>query len=242
MPELPRLQSDAFLLKKMKLSGWVPLSQIAPLAVQAVITSEDDDFYQHKGYELDSIEKALKTDLKSFRFKRGASTITQQVMKNTLLTRRKFLRRKIEEIILARDAEKILTKDRILEIYLNTAQFGEEIYGIEAASAFYFQKKAADLNLKEGAFLAMLLPSPIRYSQSFRDHELTAYARQTIVSILRRMAASEKITDLQRQTAEESPLSFESPIPSDAPTIGVSATSQAFPVVELTPVSTTFSH
>jgi monofunctional biosynthetic peptidoglycan transglycosylase len=224
IPDLPRLKSNDYLQKKLNLPVWVPLDQISPLAVSAIVTSEDDDFYANRGFELDSIWDAFKTDLRTLQFKRGASTITQQVMKNTLLTRHKTISRKIAELILAREAERVLTKDRILEIYLNTAQWGEKLYGIEEASQFYFNKSSKDLTLKEGSYLAMLLPSPIRYSRSFRDKKLDAHNLRIMDSILTRMLAADKITPQQFEVEEQTPLPFEAAVSTPTVTLEVSPT------------------
>jgi monofunctional biosynthetic peptidoglycan transglycosylase len=226
IPDLPRLKSNDYLQKKLNLPVWVSLDQISPLAVSAIVTSEDDDFYANRGFELDSIWDAFKTDLRTLQFKRGASTITQQVMKNTLLTRHKSISRKIEELILAREAERILTKDRILEIYLNTAQWGEKLYGIEEASRYYFNKSSKDLTLKEGSYLAMLLPSPIRYSRPFRDKKLDAHNLRIMDSILARMLAADKITPQQFETEEQASLPFEeiAPTPTVVPEVSPAVT------------------
>ncbi len=209
IPEIPKLESDDYLEAKLKLPLWVPLDQVSPMAVTAILTSEDDDFYANRGFELNSMWDALKDDLKSFRFKRGASTITQQVMKNTLLTRRKTISRKIEELILAQAAEKVLTKDRILEIYLNTAQWGDKLYGIEEASQYYFRAHARDLTLDEGVYLAALLPSPIRYSRSFKKGQVSVRDQRVMDSILERMMIADKITPDQFESAQAALLPFE---------------------------------
>ena len=229
-PDIPKLKSTDYVAEKLHLPGWMPLAEISPLAVAAIVTSEDDDFYNNRGFELESMWEAFKADLRSLKFKRGASTITQQVMKNTLLNKRKTLSRKIEELVLAGEAEKVLTKDRVLEIYLNTAQFGDKLYGLEEASRFYFGKGCGELTLKEGAYLAMLLPSPIRYGQSFRDKKLTAHERRIVDSILVRMLAADKITPGEFDSAEQTPLSFEeaAPVPETTPTPG--ATPEVSPV------------
>lgn len=209
IPKIPRLSSNDIIQKKLKLDSWLPLSEISDLAMGAIIVSEDDNFFHHQGYEMKSIKEAIKTDLSHFEYKRGASTITQQVIKNVFLNREKSLRRKIEELILAHQAEETFGKDRILEIYLNTAQFGAKLYGIEKASIYYFEKPASELTAREGAFLAMLLPSPVRYGKSFSDKKLTPYAEKTISSILKRMAAEEYISAKELGDELQAQLPFE---------------------------------
>ena len=117
--------------------------------------------------------------------------------------------RKLKEFILAVRLEKAVGKGRILEVYFNIAEWGEGVFGIRAASQLYFNKPPSELNAKEGAFLAMLLPSPKRYSQSFRQKQLTAYANQTIQNILKKMTATEALSEEERQILVSRPLSFE---------------------------------
>ena len=208
-PDFSLLNSTPFLREKMKISVWLPLPEMSGSAVEAIVISEDGGFYRHTGYDLSSIRDAVKTDILSLKFKRGASTITQQVMKNVFLNSEKSMTRKIEELALAQEAEKAVTKDRLLEIYLNTAQFGANLFGLEAASLFYFHKRASELTAKEGAFLAMLLPNPVRYQRSFRDGKLTPYADRTITSILLKMVDAEKMSLEEFNAEKAKPFTFE---------------------------------
>lgn len=182
-------------LLKTRPANWASLGEVSRVAVGAIIVSEDWAFYQHKGYDPNAIKEAIQEDLEEGRFSRGASTITQQVAKNIFLTREKSIWRKIKELMLAVQMERKIGKRRILEMYLNVAEWGEGIYGIRAASGFYFGKSPLQLSAKEGAFLAMLLPSPKRYSQSFRDRSLTRYASKTINSILNKMVKARFLTE-----------------------------------------------
>jgi monofunctional biosynthetic peptidoglycan transglycosylase len=216
-PQLPLLNSDASIRAKLGLHSWVPWGQVSPLALDAIVISEDDDFYHNRGYELGSIKDALKTDIRSFGFKRGGSTITQQVIKNVFLSREKSLRRKVEELVLAGEAEKSINKNRLLEVYVNTAQFGPELYGIKDAASAYFNKTPLQLTAKEGAFLAMLLPSPVRYARSFSDRKLTPYAQKTIDTLLKRMVSYQKLTPQEGEVERSTPLSFENPPPVPSP-------------------------
>ncbi len=234
VPSIPLLNSNLYIQQKLNLSSWVSLSQISPEAQKAVVTSEDDDFYQNKGYNLRSVEEAAKDDFKHRRFKRGASTITQQVIKNVFLTRDKSIGRKIEEIVLAWEVEKSIGKDRLLEVYMNTAQFGEGLYGVQGASDFYFHKKPFVLGPKEGAFLAMLLPSPVRDAKSFIDRKLTPYADKTITTLLERMDREGKLVPGQLKEEMAMPLSFEAVVlPTPSPTV-----TPADPTPVLSPVVT----
>lgn len=207
-------QSEQVQLLKDPPIGWTRLSEISTAAIGAVVVSEDWAFYQHRGYDAAQIKEALVDDLEGGKL-RGASTITQQVVKNVFLTKDKTLWRKLKELLLATRLEKALTKTRILEVYLNIAEWGEGVYGIRAAAQRYFGKSPSQLTPKEGAFLAMLLPSPKRYSQSFKSRQLTDYARKSVSSILEKMTQARYITEEQKLVESYEPLSFESaPAPS----------------------------
>lgn len=150
---------------KMKVKKkWVKLSKISPYLIQAVIISEDDRFYSHSGFDIQGIKEAFIKNLKNGKFIRGGSTITQQVAKNLFLTPEKTLSRKIKEAIITWKLERSLTKERILEIYLNIVEWGYGIFGAEAASQFYFGKSCSELNPEEAARLASVLPNPLRYN------------------------------------------------------------------------------
>ncbi len=142
---------------------WVPLSRISPYAVKAVIISEDDKFWSHEGFDFEAIQKALEKDIRKGRFKSGGSTISQQLVKNLYLSPSKNPVRKLREAILTWRLERNLSKRRIVELYLNVAEWGDGIFGIEAASRHYFAKPAAGLTAPEAARLAVVLPSPLRY-------------------------------------------------------------------------------
>lgn len=203
-------QPPQITLQRARPQYWVNAQSVSPEAIAAIIISEDWAFFSHPGYDANQIKLAIKEDLQEGRFSRGASTITQQMIKNVFLERDKNLWRKIKELVLALHAEKKLGKRKILEVYLNIAEWGEGIYGIGPASNHYFGKPPSLLTAKEGAFLAMLLPSPKKYSQSFRNKKLTPYARETIESILGKMVQAKYITEEERLQAISSRLSFES--------------------------------
>jgi monofunctional biosynthetic peptidoglycan transglycosylase len=188
---------------------WVPLDGISRAALGAVVVSEDWAFYQHKGFDPNQIKEAIREDLEAGAFVRGASTITQQVAKNVFLERDKNLWRKVKELWLALELEQDVGKRRILETYFNIAEWGEGLFGIKAAAQHYFKKEPSQLTPKEGAFLAMLLPSPKKYSVSFRKGRLTEYARETIESILGKMVQAKYLEKEQLKQELESRLSFE---------------------------------
>lgn len=143
---------------------WRPLSGISPYLIKAVLIAEDDKFYQHEGFDFEAIQKAVEKDIKQKKFKFGGSTISQQLAKNLYLSPSKNPLRKLLEAFITWRIEKTLSKKRILELYLNVAEWGEGIFGIEAASLHYFGKHASALNPEEAARLASVLPNPRRYN------------------------------------------------------------------------------
>ncbi len=151
--------------KRIKISqAWVPLSRISPYLMKAVLIAEDDKFWSHEGFDFEGMEKALEKDIKKRKFKFGGSTISQQLAKNLYLSPSKNPVRKVKEAILTWRIERSLSKKRILELYLNVAEWGEGIFGIEAASRHYYGKPASDLNPEEAARLASVLPNPRRFN------------------------------------------------------------------------------
>ncbi len=166
---------------------WESLSEISPHLINAVLISEDDRFYSHYGIDWVELRESIKKDLKKKRFVRGASTISQQVAKNLYLSPKKTVFRKFLEIILALKLERTLPKKRILEIYLNIAEWGNGIFGAESASQFYFGKSASKLTPFESASLASILPNPLKYS----PHSNSRFVKRRRERILRVMEKRE---------------------------------------------------
>lgn len=137
-----------------------PFDQISPYVKKTTIAIEDVDFYNHGGIKISSIIRAVFANIFTLKFSQGGSTITQQVVKNSLLSQNKNISRKIKEWILAIKLERTASKDTILNMYLNEAPYGGNIYGIEEASSLFFNKKSKDLTLAESAYLASLPQSP----------------------------------------------------------------------------------
>jgi len=142
---------------------WVPLSRISPHLRQAVVEGEDASFFTHEGFDWEGIKDAALYNLEAGKLKRGGSTITQQLAKNLYLSSERSLLRKAREALIASSLEQHLTKERILELYLNVAEWGQEVYGAEAAARHHFKKSSRDLTADEAAWLAAILPSPRRY-------------------------------------------------------------------------------
>jgi len=163
---------------------WAPLSEISTNLQMAVIAAEDDTFFQHEGINYKAAWEALKEDLKKKRYARGGSTITQQLVKNVFLTKEKTITRKLKEFILARRVEEVLSKRRILELYLNEVEWGPGVYGAEAAARYYFDKHAADLTPGEGAMLAAMLVNPERFDPEKRYKRLK-HRQELILNLMR---------------------------------------------------------
>lgn len=144
---------------------WVPLSQISPYIIKAVLIAEDDKFWRHEGFDYEAIGKALQKDIREKKFRWGGSSITQQLAKNLYLSPAKNPVRKMIEAIITWRIERILSKKRIIELYLNVVEWGDYgIFGIEAASRNYYGKPASALNAREASQLAAVLPNPRKYS------------------------------------------------------------------------------
>ncbi|HON60022.1 MAG TPA: monofunctional biosynthetic peptidoglycan transglycosylase [Smithella sp.] len=162
---------------------WVPLSRISPYAMKAVIIAEDDKFWSHEGFDFEAMQKALEKDLAKKKFKAGGSTISQQLAKNLYLSPSKNPIRKVKEAILTWRMERCLSKRRIVELYLNVAEWGDGIFGIEAAARKYYGKSAAELGPREAAVLASVLPNPIRY-QPHGGSKYVVYRSEKIYQIM----------------------------------------------------------
>lgn len=168
-------------------NSYVQLKNISPYIQKAIISTEDGKFYSHNGFDSDGIELCLEKIKEKKHFVCGGSTITQQLAKNMFLSKNKNLVRKGLEALITIKLEKTLTKKEILEKYLNVVQFGKNIFGIKKAAQFYFKKSPAQLDVVESAFLAMVLPNPEKYSQSYYRKDLTRFARRRITTIIENM-------------------------------------------------------
>lgn len=186
----------------------IKLSEIPPYLIQASIAMEDKNFYKHPGIDLTGITRAALVFIQDKEIQ-GGSTITQQLIKNTLLTPERTIERKTKEIILAFWTERVFTKDEILEMYFNEVPFGGTAWGISAASQTYFNKKVSDLSLAEAAYLAGLPASPTTYSPYGTNPEL-AKTRQGLV--LNRMVEEKYLTQQQADEAFQENLIIKQPL------------------------------
>ena len=186
---------------------WVSMSQISPNVIKAVLIGEDDKFWNHDGFDVKGMEQALEKTLKKGKVA-GGSTISQQLSKNLYLSPSKNPVRKIKEAIITWRIEKTLSKRRILEIYLNVAEWGDGIFGIEAAARHYYHKSAKSLSGLEPAHLAAVLPNPIKYDPT-GNQKYVQNRSHIIYKILKRRGVvipdfKEVMTPSKKETQEVS--------------------------------------
>lgn len=174
--------------------SWAPLSRISSHLQRAVVVAEDASFFVHEGFDWEGIRDAALHNLEAGEMKRGGSTITQQLAKNLYLSSERSLLRKIREALITRSLEHRLTKERILELYLNVAEWGRGVYGAEAAARHHFGKSAADLTMSEAAWLAAILPSPQRYDPIRKTAALTR-RHQRILRLVQKVSPVEPDQD-----------------------------------------------
>lgn len=165
---------------------WVPYERISPHLKRALIAGEDANFLEHEGFDWKAIERAYAKNLKKRRFVAGGSTISQQLAKNLFLSGRRSVLRKLQEASITVMIETVMSKQRIFEIYLNVIEWGNGVFGAEAAARHYYRKSAAKLGASEAARLAAMVPNP-RYYDRNRN---TAYLEKKTRLILSRMPAA----------------------------------------------------
>ena len=159
---------------------WVPLSRVSRHLILAVVAAEDPNFFGHEGIDWDAVRESIEKNVKEKRFARGGSTITQQLAKNLFYTTYKNPIRKIREYFVARWLEADLTKPRILELYLNVIEWGDGVYGAEAAARRYYGKSVSDLDEVEAAGLAAMIPSPRRINPRTNARRHAAAQRRVL--------------------------------------------------------------
>lgn len=165
---------------------WIPYERISKQLKRAIIASEDANFSDHDGVDWDALEKAYAKNNKRGRVVSGGSTITQQLAKNLFLSGQKSYLRKVQELIITMMLEAVMDKERIFEIYLNVVEWGNGVFGAEAAARHYYGISVSSLSAAQAAKLAVMLPNPRYYDQ----HRGSAYLQKRTNLILRRMGAS----------------------------------------------------
>ena len=190
---------------------YVPYTEISPHLVNSIMTTEDSNFFKHRGFIAREFRSALQQNLQRGYFRLGASSITMQMIKNVLLTREKTLSRKLQELFLTWHIEHSLTKERILEIYFNVIEFGPDIFGIARAARHYFGKSAKDLAPEEGAFFSSILPNPKKHYVLYCNKEGVVDARwfAYLKRIMTRSHERGRLTDAEFQLATTTPPKFD---------------------------------
>lgn len=180
---------------------WAPLARVPKQILDAIVVAEDGTFFTHHGFDWYEVQESVAKNLEKGRAVRGASTITQQLAKNLYLSTSKDPIRKVKEAIITVLMERLLSKDRILELYVNSIEWGRGIFGIEAASRTYFGKPAASLSLQEGARLAAVIPSPLKHRPDLDSR----YVVRRSAIVLNRLAARTSHTLQQQEETPSSP-------------------------------------
>jgi monofunctional biosynthetic peptidoglycan transglycosylase len=166
---------------------WVQYRKISMNLKRALVASEDANFIEHEGFDWNALQKAYEKNLRQGKVVAGGSTISQQLAKNLFLSGKRSVFRKLQEALITVMIEAVMSKRRILEIYLNIIEWGNGVFGAEAAARYYFKKSAADLNAYEAAKLAAMVPNPRFYDR----HRNTAYLQKRTNLILARMPAAD---------------------------------------------------
>jgi Transglycosylase len=187
---------------------FIPLSQMPRHLPSAFLTSEDSKFFRHHGFDMDMIRHALAQDLENRSFDRGASTITQQLAKNLFLSHKRTLARKLEEAVLTWRLQKLLSKDRVLELYLNVIELGPGIRGVKQAAHSYFGKDVAELTPLESAHLAALTPNPHVLARRFRDGQVDEGWQQRLYDLLGMMKRHGRLSAAELAAARGSKLAL----------------------------------
>lgn len=181
--------------------GWIKSKAISRHVLHSFVAAEDGKFYYHSGFDVAEIAKSIKTNIHRKRYARGASTISQQVVKMAFLSREKSLLRKAREAVGTVLMEALLSKEQILGWYINLAEFGDGVYGISEGCRHYFNAKPEQLTIEQSVHLALVLPSPNSWSRGLRNRNLTPFGHKRFASILNNMKLSGYITKGQWQTA-----------------------------------------
>jgi monofunctional glycosyltransferase len=196
-------------IKRKITNIWVPLSRVSPYVMKAVIIAEDDKFWSHEGFDFEAMQKALEKDIAKKKFKAGGSTISQQLAKNLYLSPSKNPIRKIKEAILTWRIERQLSKRRIMELYLNVAEWGDGVYGIEAAARKHYGKSAAELTAREAAVLAAVIPNPRRYRTDGTSRYVGNQSERIYQIMVRRGIVIPEYDDVISETDENNEESVE---------------------------------
>lgn len=191
--------SDRFHITSKRPATWKNLSEIPKSVTDTIVISEDWAFFEHDGVDFEQVKKAISDNIIQGKKLRGASTISQQLVKNLFLSNERSFSRKLKEYFYVKELEEKVSKKKILELYLNVLHLGPGVYGVHMAAQYYFKKPLHKLSYREGAFLAMLLPNPNKYSESFRKKELSPYASEVVNKILEKLVLAKKLSPEQSE-------------------------------------------
>ena len=198
LQQLGRHRIEDRLVNKHAYFHWVQLGEISRGCLYSIVTSEDATFFEHDGFNYEAIMDSLAENIRERKPAFGASTISQQVVKNLFLGNEKTIVRKFREFLITRAVERHFSKNQILEVYLNIAEFGPDIYGVDAASRHFFVHNAGEINAAQGAFLGLMLPSPRRnYFSIWQNRNLTKIKHRRLERVLRDMLYEEYLTEAQ---------------------------------------------
>lgn len=196
----PKTGEQTFLVGPTR-PHWIPIRTVSKHVIHAIMVSEDARFYEHGGLDWREIQRSVEFNMERNRYARGASTITQQVVKMAFLNPQKSLFRKFREALGAIILESLLSKDEILEWYINLVEFGDGVFGIQAAARHFFQTTPELLTIQDGAHLALVIPSPNNWSKGLRQKKLTEFGHKRYAKIIEEMYNLGYITSALRRSA-----------------------------------------
>jgi hypothetical protein len=202
---------------------WVPLAEVPKALVDALVTGEDSQFFGHRGFSMGGIRRSVQVNLERGGFYQGASTVSQQLVKNLFLSHEKTIARKVQEVFITWQLERTLPKDKILELYLNVIEWGPDVWGLRQAAMHYFGKAPTELSLMESAFLVSIIPGPRMFHTYFERGSLTPNFDRRVKGLVREMARRRMIEQDAADAVEEQTLRFvpsgkggaTGPVPSD---------------------------
>ena len=180
---------------------WISVKHVSRHVVNAVVAAEDGKFYSHHGFDFEAIQKAIDLNRKKGRYVRGASTISQQVVKMAFLSREKTIVRKLREAAGTVMMELLLPKDKIIEWYINLCEFGGGVYGVKPAGMYYFKTRPELLTIEQAVHLAVVIPSPNKWSKGLRSKSLTPFGQRRFARIVSNLFMAGYITQVQKDTA-----------------------------------------
>ncbi len=177
--------------------GWVPYQDVPPYLIKALTVSEDARFFQHQGFSQAGIRRSLKVNLERGGFFQGASTLSQQLVKNLFLSREKTLARKLQEAFITWQVERNLPKEKILELYLNVIEWGPEVWGLKEAANHYFARDPSQLSVLESVFLVLIIPNPSKYHEFLEQGRVPPWFMTKVRTLVETLRTTGAISDLE---------------------------------------------